>query len=426
MGNCILSESEAESRLIDRHLLQEQRQKSKQYNLLFFGPPKTGKSTLFNQLRIILGTGFSEQCRLDIKPIIYKYLIDSMRTIIQIIEISHYENENNLPLDDFVEEHGDKIYDFNTHNIHNSDEKTLKEIMNCIQILCQQKAVKQILKELNSNFFFNELSRICDVENYIPSDADIVHIWYQTEKGIRDQVLTARNGSKVVVMDINYNTTCNYNKFLHCFQSITALIFVVSLSCFDEIAFEVKGTTEIEKLKWKQSIKLLEDITHRDIAKLIMEYIGEYEMTKQMQLFRKICCDPYLKSKSFIVLFNKNDLFTNKIESMDDEKSNAFVQHFYDYTGDIYDANECGQYIQSLFQNIFDEYCYEYKMKHNQKRRSQFRRMYSHFVDATDSSLVQKLFYNVQHVIINDALRRGGLCTTEKFENGNWVVCTDY
>ncbi len=100
-------------------------------------------------------------------------------------------------------------------------------------------------------------------------------------------------------------------------------------------------------------------MSHKDIAKLIMEYVAEYEMAQQLTLFQGICCNPYFNHTSFILLLNKNDLFTNKIENVNDKKVNNFVQHFPDYTGDINDATQCGEYIKDLFQDIFDEFSYE-------------------------------------------------------------------
>merc|ERR1712154_441940 len=74
------------------------------------------------------------------------------------------------------------------------------------------------------------------------------------------------------------------NKWIHCFDSVTAVLFVASLSCYDQALFE-------------------------------LDYVNA--MQEALSLFDEICNSRWFKRTSLILFLNKSDLFKLKIAKKD-------------------------------------------------------------------------------------------------------------
>ena len=72
------------ARYLDMGLHQARRQTLKTKTLLIFGPPKSGKSTILNQLNILFAKGFTDQFRLECRPKIYRQFYISMSQKIDV------------------------------------------------------------------------------------------------------------------------------------------------------------------------------------------------------------------------------------------------------------------------------------------------------------------------------------------------------
>merc|ERR1712048_1059084 len=70
-------------------------------------------------------------------------------------------------------------------------------------------------------------------------------------------------------------------KWLHCFDDVTAIIFVAALSAYDQVLFE-------------------DDNTNR--------------MSEALKLWKDICKKNIFKDKAMILFLNKKDLFAQKIK----------------------------------------------------------------------------------------------------------------
>ena len=72
-------------------------------------------------------------------------------------------------------------------------------------------------------------------------------------------------------------------KWIHCFENVTAVIFVAALSCYDEIMFE-------------------------DETKNAMD--------DSIELFHEVCNSPWFTKTAIILFLNKADLFKIKIQNV--------------------------------------------------------------------------------------------------------------
>merc|ERR1712083_471332 len=155
-----------------------------------------------------------------------------------------------------------------------------------IKTLWVETAVKQIYDqralmkiEDSSAYFWDEVDRVVD-ENFIPNDRDILLVRYRTTGVIEQKFEMKRN--MFHVFDVGGQKS-ERKKWIHCFEMVTAVIFVASLSCYDEVMFE-----DEEKNSMSDSI----------------------------ELFGSICNNEYFKETAMILFLNKKDLFAEKIKTV--------------------------------------------------------------------------------------------------------------
>eukprot|EP00487_Bulimina_marginata_P009723 TRINITY_DN4218_c0_g1_i2.p1 TRINITY_DN4218_c0_g1~~TRINITY_DN4218_c0_g1_i2.p1 ORF type:complete len:107 (-),score=18.91 TRINITY_DN4218_c0_g1_i2:166-486(-) len=98
-------------------------------------------------------------------------------------------------------------------------------------------------------YFWDEVRRIAEAD-FVPNDKDILLVRYRTT-GVIEQKFEIKR-SLFHVLDVGGQKS-ERKKWIHCFELVTAVIFVASLSCYDEVMFE-----DEEKNSMVDSIELFE------------------------------------------------------------------------------------------------------------------------------------------------------------------------
>merc|ERR1712083_190576 len=230
-----------------------------------------------------------------------------------------------------------------------------------IKTLWVETAVKQIYDqralmgiEDSSAYFWDEVDRVVD-ENFIPNDKDILLVRYRTTGVIEQKFEMRRNVFHV--FDVGGQKS-ERKKWIHCFESVTAVIFVASLSSYDEMMFEVQDKNS---------------------------------MVGSLELFDKICNNDWFKDTAMILFLNKKDLFAEKLAGSDIKECPAFSG----YTGDPTNYDHTTEYIKEKFEEC--------------NGQGQQRQVFTHLTCAVDKNQVEKVFNDIQTVIINASLAQGGL-----------------
>lgn len=87
-------------------------------------------------------------------------------------------------------------------------------------------------------------------------------------------------------------------KWIHCFENVTSIIFLVALSEYDQILFE--SDNEVHLILFLVSnILMIESFQNR--------------MEESKALFRTIITYPWFQNSSIILFLNKKDLLEEKI-----------------------------------------------------------------------------------------------------------------
>ena len=96
------------------------------------------------------------------------------------------------------------------------------------------RALTHYITELSLDYFFAQLHRLFDL-GYRPNDQDILRCRSRTI-GITETAFHL-NSHELVVVDVG-GQKAERRKWIHCFQDVASILFVVSLSGYDQCLVE--------------------------------------------------------------------------------------------------------------------------------------------------------------------------------------------
>ncbi|XP_037827353.1 guanine nucleotide-binding protein G(q) subunit alpha-like [Lucilia sericata] len=150
----------------------------------------------------------------------------------------------------------------------------------------------------STKYFFSHLDRIAN-PHYTPSIQDILRARIPS-KGFQEHVFKYKN-VEFLIADVGYQST-ERKKWIHCFDNVTAIIYMVAISEYDQFSLDSKHGNSL-----KESIELLNSI-----------------MSFQ-----------YFQDTALIIVFNKLDIFEEKITY------SHLADYFPEYSGSpsVHDPN---------------------------------------------------------------------------------------
>ncbi|KAG6865042.1 hypothetical protein C0991_005535 [Blastosporella zonata] len=147
----------------------------------------------------------------------------------------------------------------------------------------------------NLLYFFSALDRLFDPA-YSPVEQDIIRCRARTI-GITETIFDLRD-HQMLMVDVGGQKS-ERRKWIHCFQDVTSILFLVSLSGYDQCLVEDKDANQ---------------------------------MQDAMTIWDSICHSQWFKQTSIILFLNKNDLFEKKIFT---SNIKSFFPDFEGEAGDI-------------------------------------------------------------------------------------------
>jgi len=354
MGNCIENESQEEktkkleakekSRQIERVMGNAHTQEQQINKLLLLGAGESGKSTLFKQMITIYGKGYPESERKTFTPIIYNNIITSMKIL---VHMSTTYGANCVVCIESLEEVNEMD---NAETIVPAYAKIITELWKDpgIQLTFDQRAKFQFPD--SAPYFFDRIDEIAQ-ENYIPSKQDVLRSRVRTT-GIVENAFEI-DGNQFKMFDVGGQRN-ERKKWIHCFENVTAVLFVAAISEYDQVLYEDENTNR---------------------------------MMEALNLFEEIRNSRWFRDTSMILFLNKRDLFENKITKV------SLRVCFESYDGpDTYDAG-C-EFLQEQFES---------------RNRNPDKQVYTHITCATDTDNISAVFNAVKDIIIRKSLQEAGL-----------------
>ncbi|XP_060067092.1 guanine nucleotide-binding protein G(i) subunit alpha-like isoform X2 [Ylistrum balloti] len=309
------------------------------------GAGESGKSTILKQMKIIHDRGYTEQECVEYRPVVYSNIYQSMTTIIRAMGSLHIEFQDPDRAED-----ARHLFECKMAN------EGLDPMLGILIRLWGDGGVQTCVSrsreyQLNDSaeYYLNALERI-GKPGYIPSAQDVLRTRVKTAGIVESKFLFKNAQFKMIDVGGQRNER---KKWIHCFQDVTSILFIVAMSEYD--------------------LTLIED---QD-----MNRMGE-----SLRLFDSICNSTWFVKTSMILFLNKKDLFEDKIVR------SPLTVCFPDYPGQNIYA-EAAPYIQFQFVST----------------NKRDKEIYCHFTCATDTNNIQFVFDAISDIILNENLESIGL-----------------
>mmetsp|Transcript_6665 Transcript_6665/g.8771 ORF Transcript_6665/g.8771 Transcript_6665/m.8771 type:complete len:357 (-) Transcript_6665:257-1327(-) len=315
--------------------------------LLLLGAGESGKSTIFKQMKVLYGAPLTDDERRQITPVVYNNTISAMKILVD--QTYNFGYEEQVEAQDGLKKIS--LLDDNA-DIDMEVGQAIKDLWSDPGILktWDRRNEFQIVESVK--YYFNEIDRIMQPD-YMANQQDLLYARVRTSGIVTERYMI--DGSVFEMYDVGGQRN-ERKKWIHCFDDVTAVIFVAALSEYDQALFEDASTNR---------------------------------MVEAIELFAEICNNRYFHNSSMILFLNKRDLFAEKI-MIKDIKS---VLHFSDFPGGLGDFEVGVQYFLNQF------------LKVNQNPE---RVIYHHVTCATDTQNVQVVFNACKDIILRGNLKDSG------------------
>lgn len=352
MACCLSAEQQEQKRInqeIEKQLRKDKRDARRELKLLLLGTGESGKSTFIKQMRIIHGTGYSEDDKRSFIRIVYQNIFMAMNAMIRAMDtlkISYKDPTN--------EENASMIRQIDHETVTNFEQQFVEAIKRLwadsgIQECYDRRREYQLTD--SAKYYLDDVDRITQPD-YLPSLQDILRVRSPTTGIIEypfdlDQIIFR-------MVDVGGQRS-ERRKWIHCFENVTSIMFLVALSEYDQV---------------------------------LVESDNENRMEESKALFRTIITYPWFQNSSVILFLNKKDLLEEKI------MHSHLVDYFPEFDGPKKDAQSAREFILRMFVDLNPD---------------PDKIIYSHFTCATDTENIRFVFAAVKDTILQLNLKEYNL-----------------
>ncbi|KFX97050.1 hypothetical protein O988_05049 [Pseudogymnoascus sp. VKM F-3808] len=341
-------EAVVKNREIEKTIKADQKRAAREVKLLLLGAGESGKSTVLKQMRLIYSQGFSKSEKEEWRAIIFNNILTAFRVILDAME------ELEIP---FADQFNSQFITLILvdHDLGPKDPLPV-EYMKPFKGLWSDAGVQKAIEKGNEyalhdnlNYFFEDVDRLF-ARDYVPTDQDVLRSRLRTT-GITETVFDLGNLT-YRMFDVGGQRS-ERKKWIHCFENVNCLLFLVAISGYDQCLVEDKDGNQ---------------------------------MQEALMLWESIANSQWFTRSALILFLNKMDLFKSKI------KDNPITKHgFPDFVGDATDSKATSKYFLDKFRAL---------------NRNPQKEVYGHFTNATDTNLLKITMDSVQDMIIQRNLNQ--------------------
>eukprot|EP01133_Synstelium_polycarpum_P020116 gene20116-24121_t len=327
---------------IDKEIRHDEKRLKRDIQILLLGAGECGKSTIFKQLKILQDNGkWSERELLEFRNSIFVNITSQILVLILAAE------QFNVPLLPENQESAIRIKD----RSHLTDEWTQQTADDATR-LWNDPAIKQVYErrdkdfQLNdsSKYFFDNLNRISEPK-YLPTPQDALRSRVMTKGIVEADVVF--DGISMKIIDVGGQRS-QRRKWIHCFDGVSAVIFVAALSEYDQMCREVRVN----------------------------------RLDESINLFSEICNSQWFAETPMILFLNKKDILVEKLQRV------PYNTYDTNYTGDN-SFNDVSNHIKRKFASA---------MKNTQKD------LYTHLTIAIDTQNIDFVFKAVKEILLRKTI----------------------
>ncbi|XP_016327179.1 guanine nucleotide-binding protein subunit alpha-11-like [Sinocyclocheilus anshuiensis] len=354
---CCLSEEERNAidinNEIKRILAEQKKRQRREIKVLLLGTGESGKTTFMKQMKIIHGSGYSEDERRSYTKLVFQNIFQSMCAMtdaMKTLKIPYSNPQNEI--------YAQWFQDLDIHQITQLQRSYVEVIHhlwadNGLKICYSRRREYQLLD--STKYFIDNLDRIA-AQGYIPSPQDVLQVRFPTT-GITDHCFTLEKITLRIV-DVG-GQRGQRRKWIHCFENVMSLIFLASLSEYDQ---------------------------------LLEENNKDNRMEESLSLFYTTIHSTWFANSSVILFLNKKDILAEKIQF------SHLKTYFPEFNGKRRDSQDAMKFIN----NLYKQKAVSYETKNSKK-------IYCHFTCATDTKNIQTVFTDVKDTVLIQALEDFGM-----------------
>jgi GTPase SAR1 family protein len=354
MACCLSEEAREQKRInqeIEKQLQRDKRNARRELKLLLLGTGESGKSTFIKQMRIIHGNGYSEEDKRQHIRLVYQNVFMAMQAMIRAMETLgipyHHEGAE-------LQEKANVVRAIDYENVTSFEEPYVSFIADLwddpgIQEAYDRRREYQLTD--SAKYYLNDVRRLA-VPDYLPTEQDILRVRVPTT-GIIEYPFDLE---QIVfrMVDVGGQRS-ERRKWIHCFENVTSIMFLVALSEYDQVLVECDNENRMEESK---------------------------------ALFRTIITYPWFHNSSVILFLNKKDLLAEKI------LYSHLADYFPEYDGPPRDDIAAREFILKMFVDLNPD---------------AEKIIYSHFTCATDTENIRFVFAAVKDTILQHNLKEYNL-----------------
>ncbi|KAJ7166276.1 heterotrimeric G-protein alpha subunit, GPA3-like protein [Mycena filopes] len=338
MGQTTSKESRSErarSDAIDRQISSDSKRYKKECKILLLGSGESGKSTIVKQMKIIHQGGFEERERVEARTVVYRNVLDCAGTLARVVRR--------------VGEQATVLAQ--THAV------LTPALADAIWHVARAPAVERLVDDHPGEFylmdsaayFFSQIHRIAS-PTYLPSDEDLLRARARSTAIMETRFWM---GDLMIHMFDVGGQRSERKKWIHCFESVTSIIFCTALSEYDQVLEEERRVNR---------------------------------MRESLYLFESVINSRWFLRTSVILFLNKIDVFKRKLPKI------PLGRYFPEYAGGN-DLQKAAKYILWKF------------MQENRAKLT----VYPHVTQATNTKNIRLVFAAVKETILQNALKDSGI-----------------
>ncbi|PYH83280.1 guanine nucleotide binding protein alpha subunit [Aspergillus uvarum CBS 121591] len=315
--------------------------------VLLLGAGESGKSTIAKQMKVLYMQGYTPEELSRYRTTIYKNVLESADALFTaMLELGLHPHSEEA-----------RMYRLPMSKTGLLPDQTLTpDACEMISALWHDPVIPLLMEQRmkfylmdSAPYFLDNIERIAAV-GYQPTEADALRARTKTT-GIYETRVSI-GYTNLHVFDVG-GVRSERKKWVHCFERVSAIIFCVGLSEYDQV--------------------LLEDP-------------DQNRMVESLLLFDSVVNSRWFLKTSVILFLNKADLFREKLPHSPLENT------FPNYNGGA-DVNKAAKFILWQF---------------NEVNRAHLN-LYPHLVQVTDTSNMKLVLKMVEETISQNALREAGL-----------------
>lgn len=333
---------------ISRHS-QDSVSRKREIKILLLGTGESGKSTFVKQVKIIHQNGYTAEELLAYRKEIFRNIIEGIQQMLNAMKRLgiEFQTESSVKASQLL----------SSATIEDVSEELPTPLADSISFLWDESGLKMLYDKIaqisyvldSAPYFFDNLARISK-PGYIPSIQDVLKARIKTT-GI-SETRFKMGGNPVCLVDVGGQIS-ERKKWIHCFESVTSIIFCVALSEYDQV---------------------------------LVEDPSQSRMLDSFLLFNSIINSQWFHNTSIILFLNKIDIFKKKL------LTSPLSRYFEDYKGGS-DFEAGAAYLKAKF------------LSFNYSKLN----IYPHYTCATDTQQIETVLAAVRETILSKALKDTGI-----------------